>query len=584
MEQAWFEMQDITGRYYDDAVWIPLRRSGEIIKEGDYGKVGFKEEYLGISSLAVFESKTIVGDNLGWQELGVSGYHFPYISDHHYFSVDMQCKNGDIIGRRLVIEQIGSSLGHNTWHLNQDLVVALGLLREGDRWVCVSRGYEIVAKLTRKLDGAPESIEIKAEYLKDYLFASRTKLRICSYRSRVIVAESADNVVWSENPVVNENATDRWEGRKMEIHEGGHLYGSEVAVLHVGRTDVDFEKDVPNINPFDDSGIKSEQWVKKFHGKKLIRIEGELWRNEWVNPGTSSPIVLGDERTVLSSFIIDASGKSETKETMDCETNLRWLWFRPGVINELLTYRGSNLAWYTMDTGSISCSPGYGVHFGVNSIGYINVLFQDISSLPDWQQKIWAGFNTAPDGKVSMELLMSQMEARPANTLAPESYLEKGILRLNNATNNLFGVSIVRITDDVLQILERCYRFRSINDASFYALAKDLTRVLIETIDKKALETIQKPSRKDLGSLKHLEEVLSNYYKQDFVKDVVAPFFGLYDLRKGDAHLPSKDLETNFHLVGIDNNMYHVQKGYQLIKSCVDTLHGLAELFEHIAK
>jgi hypothetical protein len=67
------------------------------------------------------------------------------------------------------------------------------------------------------------------------------------------------------------------------------------------------------------------------------------------------------------------------------------------------------------------------VHFGINSRGLVNVYAKDIALLPDWQQKIWAGYNIGPDGKVSEELLASQAEAQPADTQAPEVFLGKGL-------------------------------------------------------------------------------------------------------------------------------------------------------------
>jgi len=74
----------------------------------------------------------------------------------------------------------------------------------------------------------------------------------------------------------------------------------------------------------------------------------------------------------------------------------------------------------------VGCSPDYTVHFGINSLGLLNVYAKDIGLLPEWQQRIWAGYNVGPDGKVSKELLASQIDAEPADTQAPEAFLGGG--------------------------------------------------------------------------------------------------------------------------------------------------------------
>ena len=210
-------------------------------------------------------------------------------------------------------------------------------------------------------------------------------------------------------------------------------------------------------------------------------IEGELWRNEWVEPASKSQIVCDEESEPTSFFITDSSGKTESRKTLD--SGIRWLWFKPSVINVLLSIRGSSLGWYTKDTGRIECSPGYRVSFGVNRIGLVNVFAKDIGLLPDWQQKIWAGYNIAPDGKVSAELLMSQMEANLVSAQAPEHYLLKGIEILNTLTLQKYRISIFKEHANTDHIFTRTHRFRAIDDCGLFELAKDLYRLTGERID-----------------------------------------------------------------------------------------------------
>ncbi|GAH68237.1 unnamed protein product, partial [marine sediment metagenome] len=177
----------------------------------------------------------------------------------------------------------------------------------------------------------------------------------------------------------------------------------------------------------------------------------------------------------------------------------------PSVIEAILDIRGSSLGWYTRDTGTVGCSPGYEVHFGINSIGLINVLAKDIGLLPDWQQKVWAGYNVPPDGKVSAELLMSQMQAKPASTQAPEDYLSSGIVLLNKLIRDKFGVSVFKDHADANKLLKRIHRFRAVTKQGLFELAKDVYRFVGERIDTEEIKKVVNPKKDEKwGQLKSL--------------------------------------------------------------------------------
>jgi hypothetical protein len=141
-------------------------------------------------------------------------------------------------------------------------------------------------------------------------------------------------------------------------------------------------------------------------------------------------------------FIVDEEGNKESKETLADAG--KWLWFKPDVIMALAHRRGGALNWYTKDTGSVSCSPDHGVHFGINRLGLINVYAKDVALLPEWQQQIWAGHNIGPEGGVSEELLASQVRAEPADTQAPEEFLKRGIDVINTLAQEKLNISFFR--------------------------------------------------------------------------------------------------------------------------------------------
>jgi hypothetical protein len=573
-EQIWFEMAEVRRRFYSTAVWIPLKASLHEGRSGEYGSEGFQDEYYGVKTLAVPVSARTHAESLDWSSIGLGDSNAGYVQNGEYIEGD-QSEHEEFVGLWLVLEQRGNRLEQHQWHLHQDLAITLGLKRENDVWARPDEDYIEVVRLRRDADGIPRLLEIRADHLRDYLCARKMALRVVSYRQRVNVVGDAKNIRWLGGKASDRNATDRWEGRVLEIHEGGAGFGEKVAVFHVSRTDVDSKADVPDLSaPPSDKNIKSESWTKKYFGRKLFRISGELWRTEWVDPGLSSPIVRGDDTPPTVFFITDASGKQENRTTL--KDSGKWLWFKPEVISALVNRRGGSLGWYTRDTGSVSCSPDSEIHFGINELGFVNAFADDIAILPEWQQRVWAGHNARPEGGVSSELLASQVEADPADTKAPEEFLGKSLDALEAVFKNRLGIQMVRPHADRPAILARSYRFRATDTNGVFALAKDLARLTADSFDANEIQKIVKPPKGEKwGTLKSLEKLLATMISAEDAHLLVGPLFGIYDLRLADAHLASGDQDEALRLAGVDQTVNFPRQGYQLLKTCVDTIYRI---------
>ena len=574
MPQSWFEMPEIRKHFFNKSVWIPLKEARVLLREGKFGRLGYIEEYFGVGSIAVPLPQRSEAEKLGWTDIGTRSSSRGYVENGEYIPAHTyQNYDKTLIAEQLVLERSGNLIEASEWYLNQDLTCTLELKREGDTWLAISYGYEEVARIERDKDGKAISLSTKASYLKDYLCARKMALYITSYRSRRQVVKDRIHIQWA-SPKVEETNTDKWEGRVNEINEEGDPFGSSYAVIHVSRTDVDYEEDIPEPGFPTDNNVETKSWEGKFEGKKLFYVEGELWRNEWLEPALNSYIVCSEEPEPTSFFITDNNGKSENRKTL--VNGIRWLWFNPSVIEAILSIRGSFLGWYTRDTGSISCSPGYEVHFGINQIGLVNVLAKDIGLLPDWQQKVWAGYNVAPDGKVSAELLVSQMESKPASTQAPEDYLLRGITLLNKLTKDNFGISIIKEHTDANQILKRIHRFRATKEQGLFELAKDIYRFVGERIDAEEIKKVVNPKKgKTWGQLKSLEKLVALKIGEEAAYKLISPLWGIYNLRMTDSHLPSVDISEAYSLCQINQQEPNIFQGYQLINTCVTCIYDI---------
>src|SRR5207253_2160879 len=136
--------------------------------------------------------------------------------------------------------------------------------------------------------------------------------------------------------------------------------------MQVTRPNLDFDEDVPRIGISDET--ETATFTRKLsEGRKLYRVVGEVWRDEWVEPGARSTRIRRDEPDSPISFIVDAAGRQQTAKELIASGS--WLWFKPDLIPALMERRGGALQFYTRETGGVRGWPHNYVHFGINSLG-----------------------------------------------------------------------------------------------------------------------------------------------------------------------------------------------------------------------
>lgn len=195
MNTDWFEMRKEIQRKYADGVLIPLRISKHH-QSGEHSHVGWKDEFIGVTTVAVRVDERSKGEKITWGTMLHDPGPYADISGHYKPADVYEGDNNEAIGSFLVLPQQWPGVKHREWHLNQDLVMALGLLREGDVWVCPEEGFTEVVRLDRDEKGNPASLVIKANFLKDYLAARGLALRITSFRNRDEIVEDASFMNW----------------------------------------------------------------------------------------------------------------------------------------------------------------------------------------------------------------------------------------------------------------------------------------------------------------------------------------------------------------------------------------------------
>jgi hypothetical protein len=351
MNQDWILHKKETRRTFSRATWVPLRASCND-EQGEDQNIGYVSEFFGCGSVAFPPEHRVVAERL---DIGIACSVQPYAyKDGYYSSIEQyQYNDKEPIGVHFVFEHPQPVVGGRLWILNPDLVVALHLIKDGTNWVRPEENFVVVAREVLDEKGDHRLIEIKREFLIDYLAARNLSLRLSHYRQRVENVASLENSAYA-------NLADQQEQRdggrfELLIRNLEDVYGGSWASFRVWRTDVDEDddEDAPVMGPESDENTASESSKGHLSGYEGVRIEGEFWRDEWIEHQGRSVRVRGDEDQALPQFIVETDGTRMVSANLNNEDIGRWLWFRSSVVNELLNHRGFSMKWYTAETGGI---------------------------------------------------------------------------------------------------------------------------------------------------------------------------------------------------------------------------------------
>lgn len=199
-------------------------------------------------------------------------------------------------------------------------------------------------------------------------------------------------------------------------------------------------------------------------------------------------------------------------------------------------------------------------------LGLITIFAKDIAKLNGWEQRTWAAHSTPMAGGVSGELFDTQMNCKPASTQAR------------------FGAALLREHEAIAAVLRRTHRFRAVEPDGLPALGKELNRLLMERIDMDALRDPAALAPEDkLGTPKALERLLEQSLGRAGERPIMAPLFGINDLRNADAHLGSSPVESGLERAKVDqSDTTPVNQGRQLLKAFVATVRDISAAIAQI--
>lgn len=198
--------------------WVPIRSQQILRKDGEYWKLGCIEEYFGAVSIILPAEAHAQAMQIQWIDAG-RHQDGPWVQDGRYFQAGtfQDDQSGGLTGSYPILIQHRDADHQTEWYLDQDLLLALGLKRENDTWVCPAEDFLDIVRLQRDAAGRPEYVGIRAEQLRDYLCARNAGLLVATYRYRRAVFANRPNFTWDSCDLKQDIEGGRWQAFLRDI-------------------------------------------------------------------------------------------------------------------------------------------------------------------------------------------------------------------------------------------------------------------------------------------------------------------------------------------------------------------------------
>lgn len=582
-EKDWIEMRLLRNLRYATKEWIPVYGFEYKDKHDKYPNIGFREDFFHVETGIVYNDYRENAGEMKWDDWYQDSVN-PYISEDKTYNragVLYDRKNNKI-GERLVMGQFIDSEYQDEIYINQDFILAYKLVRKNDIWIRPKDNDREVIR-SRTCDHKDKKlIEIRSEFLRDYLSALNASFRLYYYRERHAIVDYRPNFINNETSVLSDNQHNRHTLSCHHINPNGDLPDSKGILVKLWRNDVDEEDTIPDFNKNSIEGQchSYQNFIEKENADRY-HLHSRLWRGEWIEGNEQSCLIGYSEPNDDFMVYADNSGQKVPLSSLKYEEINKYLWFKPEIVNLLISNQGGKVEWDTKETGFISTGPDTSIHFGLNKKGLVNVYAYDIARLPYWQKEIWVGQNTPPDDGVSIELAKIQITYTPIKSYAPEEVIVRILEQFNNLYNNKFSLPILNDHEEIHSLLTQINRFQVHSDDSLESLAKNLVKLSIERLNCKNLKkTIGSDVGKE-GSLHLLGILLEKKLGVENGEKIMAPLRSLYQLRLRDSHLKSKKIKVEEHYVvlQINRQLPYVWQGAQLIESTAKAFNEICKSF-----
>ncbi len=246
-------------------------------------------------------------------------------------------------------------------------------------------------------------------------------------------------------------------------------------------------------------------------------------------------------------------------------------YFQPEIMNHFLSKRENWIRWIGRDTGSLwflaNSSVNSEIKFRLTSSGQISV--QDSAlvrlnrrDLYAWQAQERDLYETAEQTSNK-----TKVEYNHLNAIAPERLLIDTIQKANQTFIEEYHMPLFQQQNLINNIQRKIHRFRSVEEDGLLSLASEINKYVLERIDTSSLRRNLNSNIQSRKTLKLLEGFFHQKLEYENASEIVAPLFGVNDLRNIHSHYTPDDQreEKYFEVIGINRSAPIVHQGAEMI-------------------
>ena len=188
-----------------------------------------------------------------------------------------------------------------------------------------------------------------------------------------------------------------------------------------------------------------------------------------------------------------------------------------------------------------SSKPSFYISFGINENGLLVMWLGDIAKLPETEQYYLRSENVPSDHHIGSEFYEGQIEVKFTEE-APENKIFRLRSELNEASRGFLGFPIFQVSGEVLDSARQVRDPVFDTKASRAQVAQALNDVYVESLETNHLKNHLKAQGLDVSKvkgIKALEQLMITLGYSGDLRDLMKPFYLIYDLRVSQSHLMS---------------------------------------------
>lgn len=358
------------------------------------------------------------------------------------------------------------------------------------------------------LENTIQSLEVKAEFLKDYLKQRGCALVLAYFQSRD-VRETQEDISLPDDDredftVLGGNAV-RGVRRNQPGYELHWFCPIRADGIPYGR----------------EERLQEDRENLKFETKQSYRFSKEEAVNEegFQEAGYRRPAIGAEDLEEAISFF-------------------GWTYFEPEVLEKYKNDSRGSVSEWSRQGLQVNWLDKMKLRAYRNDEDLILIIVDDLAKIPDEELSHWYHYNTSPAGEIPEEMITNYIEADWVDSESPSDAVINAVTELNEAFEAKYGVRLYRETGDEIDA-DRMLSLPRNEKHELLNVMSEAHQVIVENLDRGNLES-QLPDNvlSDVeGKKSALFEFVRYLSDTSTAAEILNPINAVHDFRKEDSHM-----------------------------------------------